>query len=162
MESQLRNPDNGNKIGQQGAMNLYTLLAITMIWSLSVWEDCIFETPKHLFSLYPYDTPHYLSHTRSATIPTLLRAHNRQGMRLCIKDPFIERQQVWVIAKQQIEIFERLTQKEALHFVPVARVASVFDVVDGGVALLQLGVLLEALEDAPAPVAVLPVTCDAI
>ena len=31
MESQLRNPDNGNKIGQQGAMNLYTLLAITMI-----------------------------------------------------------------------------------------------------------------------------------
>ena len=83
-------------------------------------------------------------------------------MRLCIKDPFIERQQVWVIAKQQIEIFERLAQKEALHFVPVARVASVFDVVDGGVALLQLGVLFEALEDAPAPVAVLPVTCDAI
>ena len=77
-------------------------------------------------------------------------------MPLRVEDVLVQRNQVHVVTKQQVQILERLRQEEALHLVAEARVASVPDVADGGVTgVWHLGVFLEGKEDLPAPVAVL-------
>ena len=57
--------------------------------------------------------------------------------------------------KQQIEILERFSQKERLHFVAVFHVFGVFHVVYGSITLGEFGKVLESVEYRPSPFLVL-------
>ena len=85
-----------------------------------------------------------------------------QYMSLGVKYELVERQQIAIIAEQQVEILQRFSHEETLHLVPITHIVRIFDVVDGGVALGKAGVFLEGLEHLPAPVAVRLVACEAV
>ena len=68
-------------------------------------------------------------------------------MCLRIHDPVIDRNDGVVIREEEKEIFERLSQEEALHLVPVVGVGGVHDIVNGGVSpSIQSCVLVERLQ----------------
>jgi len=53
----------------------------------------------------------------------------RQRMRLGVEDVSVERNKwFWVVGEQQVEIFERFSEPEALHFVPVLRTCRRLDI----------------------------------
>ncbi len=83
-------------------------------------------------------------------------------MSLRVDHPLIQRNQVGVITEQQIQVLESLGEVESLHLVSVARRLGPLDRVYGGVALAELGVFLEGLEDLPAPLPVLGVLGGAV
>lgn len=55
-------------------------------------------------------------------------------MGLCVEDILVWTEQLHVIRKEQVQVFQRLTQEEALHLVPGPGVNGVTDVVNGRVA----------------------------
>lgn len=75
-------------------------------------------------------------------------------MCFCVDDKLVQRNEIGVITKQQIQVFECFCQVEGLHLVPVAGVLGPPDRVDGGVALFESGVAFEGSEDLPAPLLV--------
>lgn len=75
-------------------------------------------------------------------------------MCLRINHVLLQVQQAGVIAEQQVQVLQRLAEKKGLHHVLGPDVGSVPDVADGRVAVRHLRVVLEALEDPPAPVLV--------
>lgn len=57
-----------------------------------------------------------------------------EGVGLRVEDILVQTEQLQVIREEQEQVFQGLTQEEALHLVPGGRVRRVADVVDGGVA----------------------------
>lgn len=74
--------------------------------------------------------------------PALGGGPDGQGVSLCVEHVGVQAQQVGVVGEEQIQVFERLSQKEALHLVPGLGVAGVLDVADGRIA--ARGDLLES------------------
>ena len=74
--------------------------------------------------------------------PALGGGPDGQGVSLCVEHVGVQAQQVGVIREEQIQVFERLPQKEALHLIPGLWVAGVLDVADGRIA--ARGDLLES------------------
>lgn len=83
-------------------------------------------------------------------------------MRLRINHHSVQIHQIPVVAEQQKEILERLAQEERLHHVAGANVSRVPDIFYGRVAVCDLRVGLEALEDPPAHVAIGGVACQTV
>lgn len=59
-----------------------------------------------------------------------LRIH-WQRMALSVEDKRVERNQIRIIGKQQVQILQRLRNPEALHFVFYSDVGRILDVRDG-------------------------------
>ena len=86
-----------------------------------------------------------------------------QEVGLGVDDVLVQRDQVGLVAEEQEEVLEGLAQEEALHLVAEGGLLRVLDVADGRVAPAgDLGVLLEGLEDVPAPLPVDGVLGDAV
>ena len=81
-------------------------------------------------------------------------------MRLCIKDPFVQRDDVFA-AKQQIEIFQRLGEPEALHRVSRARY-SLGDIIYGRVAVRGARGGADIVEHAPTGLAPVRIAGDTV
>ena len=75
-------------------------------------------------------------------------------MCLGVKHKLVQRNKVRVVRKKQIEVFQRLAEPEALHFVPILRTARRLNVSDRRISDREFGVFLECLEYFPAPVLV--------
>lgn len=81
-------------------------------------------------------------------------------MRLSVEDPFVQAHDPR-LTEQQVEIFERLREPEALHGV-IQVWRSLRHVVDGRVPVWCFGVLVDGFEHAPAGFAPVAVTGDAV
>lgn len=75
-------------------------------------------------------------------------------MRLRVQHELVPLQCLGIVLEKQIEILERLAQKERLHQIFGAHVRCAADVSYRRVAVRHLGEVLEALEYPPAPVLV--------
>lgn len=65
-----------------------------------------------------------------------------------VYDPPIEVYHRVIIGEQQEQILESFPQEEALHFVSIANILSVHDIIDGGVAtIFKFCVLLKRLRE---------------
>lgn len=51
-----------------------------------------------------------------------------------VEDVLVQADEVGVVREEQVQIFQGLSEEEALHLVSGARVVWVTDVIDGGVA----------------------------
>ena len=79
----------------------------------------------------------------------------RKWVCLCVEDPFVQGEDAIVVCEQEEQVFECFSKKEALHFVPEARIAFVLDISYRGVAaIVDPCVRLESPEDLPPPVAI--------
>ena len=66
------------------------------------------------------------------------------------------------VSKEKVKVFERLAEEEWFHHVLGSQVKRVSHISDCRVPMLHFGVLLDALENVPAPLLVLFITCHVI
>lgn len=112
------------------------------------------------------------SHGVESTLSTFIHVHHPSALQLAVADrhqvrfrvehKLVEVDLVAVVAEQQVKVLQRLAEPERLHHVLGPRVKRTLHVPDGRVAMRDLRVLLERLEDRPAHVLVRLVAGDGV
>lgn len=62
------------------------------------------------------------------------RAPDGQGVGLGVEHVGVQAEQGWVVREEQVQVLQRLPQKETLHFVPGLWIVGILDVADGRIA----------------------------